>query len=89
MIKEFMRSHSIFTPPHVKKMMDDGDDIYKLHGNTFKDVIQSNDDSRDHDSKGYVDQWQELDIHAYCCKLCMPPWFSHESISCKSCLILW
>jgi hypothetical protein len=40
MIKEFMGPHSIFTPPHVKKMMDDGDDICKLHGNTPKDVIQ-------------------------------------------------
>jgi hypothetical protein len=56
MIKEFMGSHSIFTPPHVEKVMDDGDDICKLHGNTLKDVIQSNDDLRDHDSKGYVDE---------------------------------
>jgi hypothetical protein len=55
MIKKFMGFHSILTPPHVKKLMDDGDDICKLHGNTLNNVIQSNDDSRYHDSKGYVD----------------------------------
>jgi hypothetical protein len=51
-----MGFQSIFTPPRVKKLMDDGDDICKLHGNTPKDVIQLNDDSRNHDLKGYVDQ---------------------------------
>jgi hypothetical protein len=56
MIKLFMGFHSIFTPLHVKKLMDDGDDICILHGNTPKDVIQLNYDSRNHDSKGYVDQ---------------------------------
>jgi hypothetical protein len=57
MIKKFIGFHSIFTLPNVKKLMDDdGDDTCKLHANTPKDVIQSNDDSINHDSKGYVDQ---------------------------------
>jgi hypothetical protein len=57
MIKKFIGFHSIFTLPNVKKLMDDdGDDTCKLHANTPKDVIQSNDDSINHDSKGYVDE---------------------------------
>ncbi len=35
MIKEFMGTQPIFTPPYVKDFMVDGDDVYESHNHTL------------------------------------------------------
>jgi len=46
MIKEFMGTWPILTPPHVKDLMVDGDEVYKPHDHTLEDAIHLNDDSK-------------------------------------------
>lgn len=46
MIKGFMGTWMIFTPPHVKDLMVDGNNVYKPHNHTLEDVIHLNDDSK-------------------------------------------